>query len=144
MDVQKVIFAYSLMLIIFVLCQLFTYDGFIRLLESFWLPGGATTARLLGSVIVVCELFALPFLLRMDLSRLMRIISMVLGWVVPAIWILLTLWINLTVNAISNVGFLGSVIKIQPGWWAVCMSVGLGLFAAWSSWGLWPFVAKKK
>jgi hypothetical protein len=143
-DAQKIIYAYILILIVFIVCQLFTYDGFVRLLESFWLPGGLTTVHFLGCLIVICELFALPFLLRMDMSRLMRIISMILGWMVPLIWILLTLWVNLTVNAISNVGFLGTVVQTTPGWWAVCVSVALCLLAVWSSWGLWPFSVEKR
>lgn len=143
-DTQRVIYAYVFVLVILILCQLFTYDGFLRLLESFWLPGGIPTAHILGSFIIVCELFALPFLLRMDLSHLMRIISMVLSWLVPAIWLFLALWINLTVNAISNVGFLGAVVQIVPGWWAVYISIAMGLLAIWCSWGLWPFPIRRK
>lgn len=135
---QKIVYAYAVILIVFVLCQLFTFDGFVRLLESFWLPSGAKFAQVLASIIVFCELFALPFLLRMKLSLLMRIISMVLSWLVPIIWLILTLWLNVTVNAISNVGFLGTIVRITPGWWAFCVSIAIGLMSIWSSWGLWP------
>lgn len=137
-DIKKIIYTYVLILVVFILCQLFAFDDFLRLLDSFWLPGGLPTAHILGSFLVVCELFALPFLLRMNLSPLMRVVSMVLSWLVPAIWLFLTLWINLTVNAISNVGFLGTIVQIMPGWWAVYVSVALALLAIWSSWGLWP------
>jgi len=137
-DSQKIVYIYAFILLVFVVCQLFKYDDFIRLIESFWLPGGLLVANLMSCLIVISELFALPFLLRMDLSHLMRAISMALSWLAPTIWLFLTLWINLTINAISNVGFFGSLVRLTPGWWAVFMSVALCLLAAWSSWGLWP------
>lgn len=135
---QKIVYAYAFILIVFILGQLFTFDDFIRLLDSFWLPGGMSGAHLLGSSIIACELFALPFLLRIDLSRLMRVISMVLGWLVPLIWLGLSLWVNLTVNAISNIGFMGSLIQFTPGWWTIFVCLALGILSGWASWGLWP------
>lgn len=141
-ETQKIIYVYALVLVVFVLCQLFTYDDFLRLIDSFWLPGGTPTANILGCIIVICELFALPFLLRMNLSPLMRVVSMVLGWIVPVIWLFLSLWINLTVNAISNIGYLGTVVQITPGWWTFYISIAIGLLAIWSSWGLWPIKRK--
>lgn len=143
-DSQKIAYIYAFVLVIFVICQLFTYDDFIRLIESFWLSGSLQLANFLGCLIVTSELFALPFLLRMDLSPLMRIISMVLGWIAPIIWLVLMLWINLTINAISNVGFFGSLVRLTPGWWAVYLSFAMCILAVWSSWGLWPFKTKSE
>ena len=140
---QQVAYAYAAVLVILVLAQLFTFEKFLILLESFWLPGGKPAAYLLGSIIVVCEVLALPFLLRLKLSPLMRIISMVLSWLVPTIWLLLTLWLLFTVNAVSNIGLLGTTVKLIPGWWAVFFCVAIGMMAAWASWGLWPFECPK-
>ncbi len=140
---QQVAYAYAAVLVILVLAQLFTFEKFLILLESFWLPGGKPTAYLLGSIIVVCEVMALPFLLRLKLSPLMRITSMALGWLVPIIWLLLTLWLLFTVNAVSNIGLLGTTVKLIPGWWAVFFCVAIGMMAAWASWGLWPFESPK-
>lgn len=137
-DAQKIVYVYAFVLVIFVVCQLFTYDDFVRLTESFWLPGGLPVAHFLSCLIVIGELFAIPFLLRMRLSQLMRVISMVLGWLVLIIWLFLTLWVNLTINSISNIGFLGTLVDLTPGWWAVYISVAMCLLAIWSSWGLWP------
>jgi len=141
---QKIAYMYAAILIVFALTQLFNFDEFLELLESFWLPGGVPVANLLGSMIVVSEIMALPFLLRMQLSPLMRIISMVFGWLTPLIWLKLALWLNLTVNAVSNMGFLGTTVHLTPGWWAVFFSVAIGILAAWASWGLWPFAVKRK
>jgi hypothetical protein len=137
-DTLKIAYFYAFILIIFVLTQLFTYDDFLKLLESFLLPGGIPTAHVVGAIIVISELFALPFLLQMSLSPLMRVISMVLGWVVPVIWLKLSLWLIFTTSTIINIGYFGTVFNLVPGWWAVFFSIALGILSIWSSWGLWP------
>ncbi|HZJ34602.1 MAG TPA: hypothetical protein VFD55_01130 [Candidatus Angelobacter sp.] len=142
-EARNIAYMYAAILIVFVLTQLFNFDEFLALLESFWLPGGVPVAYLLGSIIVVSEVLALPFLLRMKVSPLMRIVSMILGWLVSLIWLKLALWLTLTVNAVSNMGFLGTTIRLTPGWWTVLFSVALGILAAWASWGLWPIRRRK-
>jgi len=137
-DAQKIAYMYAAILIIFALAQLYNFDDFLLLLESFWLPGGAPIAHLLGGIIVTSEVFALPFLLGMRLSPLMRYVSMILGWVTALIWLILAFWLNLTINAVSDMGFLGTTVHLMPGWWSVFFSVALVLLAIWSSWGLWP------
>lgn len=140
---QKIAYMYATILVIFALAQLYTFESFLILLESFWLPGGKTISYLLGGVIVVCEVMALPFLLRLKLSPLMRITSMVLGWLVPIIWFGLTVWLLVTINSVSNIGFLGTTVKLLPGWWAIFVCIAIGILAAWASWGLWPFECSK-
>jgi type IV secretory pathway TrbL component len=66
------------------------------------------------------------------------------GWIVPVIWFFLSIWTNLTINAIANIGYLGTIVQITPGWWAVCTSIAIGLLAVWSSWGLWPIKHKNR
>ncbi len=136
---QKIAYAYAGILTILALAQLFTFNEFLTLLEAFLLPGGAPVAHLVGGLIVVSEVFALPFLLRLKVSPLMRAVSMVLGWLVPLVWLKLTLWLIFTSNPVSNIGILGTTIKLLPGWWVACISVSLGILAAWASWGLWPY-----
>jgi hypothetical protein len=135
---QKIAYMYAFLLVVLVLGQLFTFDSFLTLLESFNFVGGVPIAHLLGGIIVVSEVFALPFLLGMQLSPAMRVLSMFLGWVVPATWLKIALWLNLTTNTVSNIGLLGTKINLVPGWWAVFFSVALGILATWASWGLWP------
>lgn len=135
---------YGGILVVMAVAQLFTFNDFRDLIDSFWLPGGAPTAYFLSGMIVVAEVFALPFLLRMRVSILMRYLSMALGWVVPLFWIAISLWLQVTLNAVSNVGFVGTVARLMPGWWAVLLSVALAILAAWISWGLWPGATRHK
>jgi len=135
---QKIAYAYATVLIIFALTQLFTFDKFLILVESFGLPGGDVVAHLFVSTIVTSEVLALPFLLGLNLSQLMRVVSMVLGWAVPLAWLKVTLWLLFTTNSVSNIGLLGTIVSLTPGWWLVFVSIALGLLSAWASWGLWP------
>jgi hypothetical protein len=68
----------------------------------------------------------------------MRIVSMVFGWVVPVIWLGLSLWVMVTTNAITNIGFVGTVLTLTPGWWALLFSLALAILSVWASWGMWP------
>lgn len=130
--------AYATVLVIVAVAQLFSFNDFQSLIDSFWLPGGSPTAYFLSGLIVVAEVFALPFLLRMKISPLMRYLSMGLGWFVPVFWLGISLWLVVTTNAINNVGILGTVVKLAPGWWMVFISLALIIAAIWISWGMWP------
>lgn len=143
-DAKGVALFYAVILVIFALTQLFTYDTFLLLVATFNLPGGVGFTYLITSLLVIAEVFALPFLLRMPLSHAFRWFSMICGWIVPAIWMFFSLWLVTTDSPVSNVGFLGTLIETIPGWWAVFMSGALGLLAFWASWGMWPSVKKKK
>jgi hypothetical protein len=68
----------------------------------------------------------------------MRAVSMALGWIAAIAWIFINAWIVVQGVPVDSVGFLGTVIAIMPGWWAVFVSVALLLLAMWSSWGLLP------
>jgi len=138
----QVAYLYSFILIVLVLCQLFTFDKFTLLLESFALPGSLVTEHLVASLIVVSEVFALPFLLGLKISSLMRVVSMVFGGVAPLIWFVLSLWLIFATNSAHNFGLLGTVVTLVPGWWAMYVSVALIMLAAWASWGLWPIKRK--
>ncbi|MEI7539670.1 MAG: hypothetical protein WCJ36_02800 [Candidatus Saccharibacteria bacterium] len=135
---QTIAYAYGAILVIFVVAQLFTFDKFLPLLASFNLPGGDAAAYLLGGIIVVGEVFALPFLLNMSISPLMRIVSMGLGWLVPFLWFMLAIWLNTNVSGTPSFCFLGTIANLSCGPWAILISVALGILAAWSSYGLWP------
>jgi len=135
---RQIAYAYAIILIVLVLCQLFTFDKFLTLLQGFAFPGGDITAHLVGSLIVISEVFALPFLLELKLSPLMRVVSMVFGWITPLVWLIMALWLIFAANSVTNIGLLGTVVDIVPGWWMVYISVALGTMAAWASWGLWP------
>ena len=142
-DVPKIAFFFAGILLVMAVAQLFTFDTFLTLLLSFNLPVSDAMTYFLGALLVVTEVFALPFLLRMPLSRAFRWVSMVCGWLVALIWVTITVWIAITEPAVSSVGFLGTVADIMPGWWNVFISLSFVILAAWAAWGLWPGKRKK-
>ncbi len=143
-NVRSVAILYAGILVVFAVAQLFGFDEFQLLVQSFWLPGGAPFAHFIAAFIIVCEVFALPFLLNMRVSTAMRVVSMVLGWIVSVLWLAISLWLQLTTNAVSNIGFLGTHVHLMPGWWTVLFSIAIGILAVWSSWGMWPLVKRGK
>lgn len=129
---------YSGVLTVFLVAQLFTFEAFNKLIPSLNLPFIQAWPYILPSLIIVSELFALPFLLRMQLSVAFRWLSMGFCLLVPFIWFLISLWVVTTQPEVESIGLLGAVVNTVPGWWAVMVSIALGILAIWSSWGLWP------
>jgi len=144
---KKISIFYAAILIVLAVTQLFTFEEFIEVFANMNLPGGGATGYVVASLIVFAEVFAIPFLLRMYLSTAFRVVSMVLGWLVAALWFCVSLWIVTTAVPVSTIGLLGTVVDVMPGLWAILISACFGILAGWSSWGLWPFrrpAAKKK
>jgi hypothetical protein len=129
---------YAVLLTGMALAQLYTFDEFIEIIPSLSLPVGEALGYLIAPLIVVLEVFALPFLLRMRLSPAFRFVSMLFGWGVPLVWLAISLWLVVTAQPVVTIGFLGGIGELAPGWWAVLVSVALGILAAWASWGMWP------
>lgn len=137
-NIRGVSLLLAAIILLMAVAQLFSYEKFPDLIGSFWLPGGDFTAKLLAAVIVIVDVFALPFLLRMRLSPLMRVVSMVCGWLVVAIWFALSLWVNLATTGATNAGLLGATVSLPVGWWMVSLLAGVGVLTGWTSWGMWP------
>ncbi len=131
---KQISLLYAAILVVLVVTQLFSFDEFIELFSAFDLPGGAA----LAPIVIVVELFAIPFLLRMALSPAFRWLSMSLGWFAAAIWLFVSWWVATTYPDVTTIGFFGTILDVAPGWWAVLVSLAFGILAAWSSWGLWP------
>ena len=140
---RKIATAYAVILVILAVAQLFTFDTFLDLLVTFEFAGGRQMAYFLASLLVVSEVFALPFLLRMAVSPLFRWVSMGFALLSPLIWVKITTWLVIMDVAVTNVGFLGTVVEVMPGWWAVFVSAALTILAAWTAWGLWPGKRRK-
>lgn len=129
---------------IYAVAQLFSFEDFTLLTVSFDLFGSAVLSTILASLIVVGEVFSLPYLLRMRVSSLMRIFSMVCGWAVALIWLTVSLWLVSTVNAVPSLGLFGGLLDVEPGWWAVFFSLSLVILNAWIAWGMWPLSDRRK
>lgn len=140
----KIALLYAFILVVMVVCQLFTFEDFTVLIEAYALPFSPRLVGVLPALIVTSEVFALPFLLRMTLSHAFRWLSLLCSWVVPLLWLFMSIWgaNHLQLNGIDTVGFLGSLGNLPAGWWAVGFSLSMAVLALWASWGLWPLRRK--
>lgn len=142
-NVKTIATFYAGVLAVFAIAQLFTFENFLELFVSFDFPWGRPFAYFSAALLVTAEVFALPFLLRMSLSKAFRWMSMAFGILAAVIWVKVSLWLVIFDSPVDTVGFLGTAVNVMPGWWAVFVSVALGILAIWSVWGLWPGKRKK-
>lgn len=132
-------------LVIFATAQLFGFEKFPKIIEEMVLPGvDEGRAVILAALLVACEVFAVPFLLRMRLSVAMRVFSMVAGWLVGSWWLLVVMYQNFVVSITDTVGLLGATVAIPPGIWSLFLILGLDVLVVWASWGLWPLGRTEK
>lgn len=127
--------------VVMALAQLFALDKFQTLLIDFDL-GGQRFAVILSALLPVCEVFALPFLLRMYVSPLMRAMSLACGWFAVIAWLYISVATTILRSA-HDAGFLGGAVSLPAGWCSVAVAVVLVLLMTWASWGMWPMLKKK-
>lgn len=115
----------ALIYTVMVVAQLFEFEKFVPLVESFWLPGGVVAASLAAALLVTTEVLAIPYLLNIPLSPAMRVLSATFAVGVAAAWLGLGVWLTVTTNAVDNFGILGTTVPVAVGWWSVAMGAVL-------------------
>lgn len=81
----------AVLLIAMAITHLFRIDTFLPILDAV-LPGNSLMATAIGFIIVLSEVFAIPFALRMKLSPLAHLLSGALLVLAPLWWLLITIW----------------------------------------------------
>lgn len=141
-NVKIAAWVYAAILTVMAVAQLFAFEDFLPLLAQYNLPFGYGSATLAGCLIVLTEVFAIPFLLRMPLSSLMRWVSLVCSVLAPLFWVKLALWVFMNSLVLDNSGLLGTKVSIHSGVLPLAISLILFALSVWIAWGLWP--AKKR
>jgi hypothetical protein len=137
---QIVAWIYAAVLVVMAVGQLFAFEKFLPLMENY--QQGHATATFIACLIVITEIFALRFLLRMPLSLLMRRLSIACAISVPILWLKLSAIALLSDATTMNSGLLGTKVTVQAGGLQLTISIILFILAIWSIYGLWP--VKKK
>lgn len=132
---RNVAWVYVAVLTVMALGQLFAFEKFIPLIEKYGVT--ESIATVLASLIVIIEVFAVPFLLRMRLSLLMRWVGLVFGLLVPVVWIVLSFVAITSGTSVANGGILGAKVSIGAELQLFVAIVLLGM-ASYSAYGLWP------
>ena len=116
---------------LFAIVHMFRIDTLVPLLDEV-VPGGSGWASTLAVMIVLAEVFALPFALRMKLSPLAHILSGYLLMLAPLLWLLISIW---AAGTGSSTGQLGEFVHLPS-------STGLVLFnAAWLGFAFYTLYA---
>jgi hypothetical protein len=143
--VRQLAWVYAALLTVMVVGQLFEFENFIPAIEVFGLPGGAAMATLFSGLIVMTQVFALPYLLGMPLSTLMRWVSLACGILVPIAWIKLALW-DMTNGAMMDIPMFGTKLDamLVPTIVALPFALVMLCTAIYIARGMWPGSKKSK
>lgn len=118
-------------MVLFAVVHLIRIDTFVPEL-SHVLGGNRTVTLWLASGIVVSEVFAIPFLMRMRLSLLAQYVSGALGVVVPLFWTLVAVW---SYGLSASTAQLGEFVSLPSSWLLIVgdlVWLGYAYFTLWA------------
>lgn len=124
----KVLWALAGVMLVMALLHLIRIDKLIPVVSEVIGESGATW---FVALIVILEVFALPYLVRMKLSPGFRITSGLWVVIVPLAWTCYTIW---ALGNAHSTGQFSSYVSTPASWWLVALNV------AWltaSYWALW-------
>lgn len=137
-SVLQISIFYAVILVIFAVAQLYSFDDFIAFITSSQMGLPLGLAGFIVPLLIFSEVFGLAFLLRLPLSVAFRWVSMSLSILSALIWVFLSSWIIFGHKDVATIGFLGTAVDLVPGIWAVSVSLALLILSIWAAWGLWP------
>lgn len=135
-NIRKLGIGLSTLYAMMAITQLFSMPAFIDVIFQINMPS-ITVAAIAAGLLIASEIAAIPFLLGLKLSPLMRLVSLKAGYVVIIAWLVLSI-INITSSAAQTLGLFGGDVLIVPGWWVLWYLLGLMIVQIWVSWGWWP------
>jgi hypothetical protein len=124
-------YAAAVILALFAIIHLFRIDTLVPIVDNA-LPGGTGIAGTFVVFIVLAEVFALPFLLRVKLSPLAHICSGFLAVLAPLMWTLLAIW---SFTGDFSIGQLGEFVHVPSTWYVVVLNfvwLGFNFFVLWT------------
>ena len=120
----------AMVITLLLIAQLYTFEDFPEVIESFGLPGGSITVVLLVALIPLVELLSLPYLLSMETDRRIVRVSRYAALGVGVMWALISTLILLSAQPTAQSGIFGATIPLTCGFWAIAYSALLILAAA--------------
>lgn len=121
----------AIIMIGFALVHLFRIDTFVPELNLVF--QNSTLTMWVASLLVIMEVFAIPFLLRIRMSRLAQYVSGAFAIVVPLIWTLITIW---TFGSDVSTAQLGEFVNLQSGWILLVANIIWLKFSYYTVWAL--------
>jgi len=118
--VERLAYVAAFLITIMLVSQLFSYDSMVDSLGVLLPAAWARSLPVILALVVVVELFALPYFLPIALSRLARICAAVCSWLVPLGWMAI-MYIALGNGVQASVPLLGGHLDIALGVVPVCL-----------------------
>lgn len=115
----------------FAIVHLFRIDTLVDIVDQL-LSGGATAAGWFVVVVVLAEVFALPFLLRMKLSPAAHIVSGFNTILAPLMWTLFAIW---SYGSTLSIGQFGELIELSSTWYVIALNfvwLGFNFYTLWA------------
>ncbi len=106
------------MVTLMLMLQLFTFESYPALVAQI-VGVSVPMASIVAAKLVALELFALPYLLAMKLSPLLRIVSMVCALMVAVFWFLA----GMLTTGLENSGIFGASLMLEGGAAPICWGV---------------------
>lgn len=132
---------YAAILAVMALLQLFHFEEFLVIIQSYNIWNSPGDAALFATGIVVMEIFALPYLLRMRLSVAFRALSVIFSVVVPILWLYAVV---LLFGTATPTGLLGDKIVVYATGWSLTYAIILLAVAIKAAWALGVFTFRSQ
>jgi hypothetical protein len=115
------------------IAQMVSFEDFVQALGQYRLGSERGTVTI-AIVLLTLEVFSVPFLFRMSLSRAARYVSALFTAVLPYAWAALTVNVLLNNTTVDNAGYFGGFLELHVGGfvlfldllWAVVVAVTFG------------------
>jgi hypothetical protein len=96
------------------IAQMVSFEDFVGALRQYHVAGERGTVAI-AIVLLTLEVFSVPFLFRMSLSRAARFSSALFAVVLPYAWTALTLGALLNNTSVDNAGYFGGFLRLHVG-----------------------------
>jgi len=109
--------------------QMVSFEEFVEALQAYSLTSYGWTVAL-ALLLIGLEVFAVPFLLRVRLHKIMWALSAVCVLLLPLLWTLLTVLAMMLHHTVTNAGYAGGFVDVPIGGFVLVLDM-LWLAVTW-------------
>jgi hypothetical protein len=94
--------------------QMVSFEDFVEALRQYHVAGERGTVAI-AVLLLTLEVFSVPFLFRMSLSKATRFMGALFAVVLPYVWTVLTVVALLNGSSVDNAGYFGGFLALHVG-----------------------------
>ncbi len=94
--------------------QMVSFEDFVGALRSYHVAGERGTVAI-AILLLTLEVFSVPFLFRLSLSRAARFVSAFFAVILPYAWTAMTVTVFLNGSTVENAGYFGRFLSMHVG-----------------------------